>query len=113
MTNIQKIERLSKKYCEKIINFLQENQLETIEFVNPIVVLIDNKESENPTDIIPCVTQFIDCQGFVGGVDNKNNPVDWHLSDMSIEELAYILDIIQTEDFYEFAEDEENINALM
>lgn len=113
MTNIQKIEKLSKKYCEKIIDFLHENQLESIEFINPIVVLIDNKETENPTDIIPCITQFIDNEGFVGGIDNNNNPIDWHLSDMSIEELAYILDIIQTEEFYEFAEDEENLNSLM
>lgn len=113
MTNIQKIERLSKKYCDKIIDFLKDNQLESIEFVNPIVVLIDNKESENPTDIIPCITQFIDHDGFVGGIDNNNNPIDWHLSDMSIEELAYILDIIQTDEFYEFAEDEESLNALI
>lgn len=113
MTNIQKIERLSKKYCDKIIDFLKDNQLESIEFVNPIVVLIDNKESENPTDIIPCITQFIDHDGFVGGIDNNNNPIDWHLSDMSVEELAYILDIIQTDEFYEFAEDEESLNALI
>lgn len=107
MTHVQQIEQLSKTFCDKITNFLNENDLESIEFINPIIVLVDTKdENENSVNVIPCVTQFIDRDGSVGGIDNENEPVEWKLSDMSIEELAYILDIMNSQEFYEYAEDD-------
>lgn len=108
MTNLKKIELLANSYCDKIIKFFIDNDLETIEFINPIVVLIDTKDNEDSLNVIPCVTQFIDRDGMVGGVDNNNEPIDWKLSDMSVEELAYILDIINTQDFYEYVDDDNN-----
>jgi hypothetical protein len=108
MTNVKKIELLAKSYCDKIIKFLVDNDLESVEFINPIVVLIDMKDNENSYNVIPCVTQFIDREGMVGGVDNDNDPIDWNLSDMSVEELAYILDILNTKEFYEYVEDNDS-----
>jgi hypothetical protein len=108
MTNVKKIELLSQSYCDKIIKFLIDNELESIEFINPIVMLIDMKNNENSVNVIPCVTQFIDRDGIVGGVNNDNEPIDWKLSDMSVEELAYILDIMNTQEFYEYVDDDNN-----
>ena len=108
MTYVKQIEAIANSYCEKITKFLVDNDLESIEFINPIVVLIDVKDNEDAINVIPCVTQFIDREGMVGGIDNENEPIDWKLSDMSVEELAYILDIINTQQFYEYVDDDNN-----
>lgn len=106
MQYVKRIEKLTIDYCNKIVDFLKNNEIEAIEFINPIAVFIDNKESESFASIIPCVIQFIDADGVVGGIDNNNEPIDWKLSEMSIEELAYILDTINTQSYYEYSEDE-------
>jgi len=107
MTYLDKIHKLSDTYINKIISFLKINEFEIVEFKKPFAVVIE-KDLDDENEYISCITQFVDADGYAGGVDENRENVDWELSKMSLEELALILDMLYDNQFNQYSESEDD-----
>ena len=94
--NAQRIRTLQREFITDISEFLGKNNIEEIEFARPFVINLDVTSPSGDdwgTEALVVTNMKNDGSVYANSEDVSNQPVK--LSELSLDELAFILDEIQ------------------
>jgi hypothetical protein len=107
MKHFEEVQSLKTVMKKTIYRILEEMRLDTIHFENPPIVMVSDEDSYGEFCMVSCYLNSLDYGGNITGKNTTDGELHkWSLEDLSLEELAWVLDNIETGNFSSEPEDD-------
>ena len=94
MTHIESIKKLQNELVDKVIQAMKTSELHMVEFKTPFRVFIEEQTFDGDYIMVPLLARYLYDDGTLGTEDG-----DYILKDLTIYEIAYILDVLEAGEF--------------
>ncbi len=92
--NRNSVQELQGQFIDKILLFMKENEYNMVEFRNAFRVYINEESYDGDVIQVPIAARYLYADGNLGTEDQ-----DVILKELSIYELAYMLDVLEGYEF--------------
>lgn len=93
--NRNQVQDLQKQLIDKILHFMDEKNLDMVEFKSPFRIFIEESTFDGDYVMAPFPANFLYRDGSIGTYDDD----EVKLENLSIYEIAYIMDVLEGGDY--------------